>query len=192
MKRVALVSFALVAVAITSPLRAVNLAEWSVANANASVSNTVQVASTAAHVTAQPVVSHGNLGTSYPQAGTFLYRNWPTGTSPDASKYYEFKIAPAPGYSLQLSSLAFAVGSGSSGPGTAVIGTFQLSASLNGFATPGTVIATETFPKDSMWHAFDLSLAALGVLNDEVTVPVHHVSSGRRRVLRDRGHPGAG
>jgi hypothetical protein len=168
-KRIAFASFALIAVAITSPLLAVNLAEWNVATANAAVSNAVQVASTAAHVTAQPVVSHGNLGTAHSQVGTFLYRNWPTGTSPDPAKYYEFKIAPAPGYSLLLSSVAFAVVSGSSGPGTSAIGAFQLSASLNGFATPGTVVATETFAKDAMSHAFDLSLAGLGVQNGEVT-----------------------
>ncbi len=31
------------------------------------------------------------------------------------------------------------------------------------------MIATETFPKDAMWHAFDLGLAGLGVQNGEVT-----------------------
>jgi hypothetical protein len=47
-RRIAFASFALIAVAITSPLLAVKLAEWNVATANAAVSNAVQIASTAA------------------------------------------------------------------------------------------------------------------------------------------------
>src|SRR5262245_60476068 len=115
LNRTALVSFALIA-AIVTPARAAKLAEWNVNAANAAVANNVQVLSTAAHVSAQPLVAHGSLDPPYASASTFLYRNWPTGQAPDPSKYYEFVIAPAAGYSLQLSSLSLAVGSGSSGP----------------------------------------------------------------------------
>jgi hypothetical protein len=162
------VSLALIA-AIASPARAANLAEWNVNAANAAAANTVQLASTAAHVTAQPLVAHGSLDPPYASASTFLYRNWPTGQAPDPSKYYEFQIAPAAGYSIQLSSLSLAVASGSSGPATPTSGLFQITASTNGFATPGMVIATETFAKNAMWDAFDIDLHAVGTQNGPVT-----------------------
>jgi hypothetical protein len=168
LNRTALVSLALIA-AIVTPARAAKLAEWNVNAANAAVANNVQVASTAAHVSAQPLVAHGSLDPPYASASTFLYRNWPTGQAPDPSKYYEFVIAPAAGYSLRLSSLALAVGSGSSGPATPITGLFQITASTNGFATPGILLATESFAKNAMWHAFDLDLHALGTQNGAVT-----------------------
>ena len=166
--RAALVSLALI-VAIASPARAANLAEWNVAAANAAVSNTIQVASTAAHVSADPVVAHGSLDPPYASASTFLYRNWPTGQTPDPTKYYEFEVTPQAGYSLQLASLSLAVASGSSGPATPTTGVFRVTASTNGFATPGIVIADETFAKNAMWDAFDLPLNALGTQNGPVT-----------------------
>jgi hypothetical protein len=102
---------------VSAPAAAVDLAEWDLAGANADVSDVVQVASEVAHVSAQPLTAQGDLQPSFDRESTFLYAGWPTGQTPDPTKYFEFSIAPDPGFSVQYESLSLAVASGGSGTG---------------------------------------------------------------------------
>jgi hypothetical protein len=155
---------ALVASSIASPVGAAKLAEWDLAGANGSVSSTVPVALEAPHVFAEPLVAQDNLKPGFISSSTFLFLNWATGPVVDPAKFFEFEVAPEPGYSIDFDTLSLAVAAGGSGTGA-----FAIRASLDGFASPGQEIVSRTFVQNATWQAFDIDLSALGSKNVPVT-----------------------
>lgn len=135
---------------------AATVADYDVANANAGTSAVVNVASADANVSATTMTSQGALGAAFNSAQTFCYLDWPTGVL-DPSKFYEFAITPAAGYQVAYTSVDLAVASGGAGTGT-----FEIHASTDGFGSSDIILATQNFPNDATWHAYNLSLAALG------------------------------
>jgi len=166
MKRLVLCS-ALLAVVFCIGLEsasAVPIVEYDIANANAATSNTVNKAFEDANVAASTLMSIGALGAPFNFGGTFCYFTWPTGGALSPTEYYEFSIAPDAGFEIQYTDIDLAVASGGSGTGT-----FEIHASLDGFTGSDITLATQNFPINGTWQAYNLNIAALGTQPSNVT-----------------------
>ena len=97
------------------------LATWTLTGAPGSQAST-PAGSTAPGVTATDLSRAPGLSTAS-GADSINASNWPTGSSPDPSKYYTLTVTPAAGCALDLSSLSVSLKTSSTGPGQAAAAT---------------------------------------------------------------------
>ena len=144
------------------------LVEFDIANANAALSDTVEVASVGPNLFASPMASHGALGNPLNFAQSFCYTDWPTSGLLDSTKYYEFSIDPDPGFEIQYTDIGLAAASAGSGSGTV-----EIRGSLDSFSGSNIPLDTRSFAIDATWHALNLDISALGTQAGTVTFRVY-------------------
>jgi hypothetical protein len=131
---------ALLALLVSPPIvSATTIVEYNVAGADGLKAPVARVAD---GVLADPLLLVGGNESSLKQTGVVAAKNWSAGTSGNALKYIEFVVTPEPGYAVQYETIAFALFRENGKKDKKGPDFWDLYASTDAFATPGTRLLT--------------------------------------------------